>query len=50
MMRQAAHGYAVTRGEGEIEDLRPGLGVLEKHLVKIAEPEQQQRVLGQYRL
>ena len=48
MMRQAAHRHAVARGEREIEELRAGLGVLEKHLVKIAEPEQQQRVLGQF--
>src|ERR1017187_850760 len=48
MMRQAAHGHAVARSEGEVEELRAGLRVLEKHLVEIAEPEQQQRVLGQF--
>ena len=46
--RQAAHRHAVARGEREVEDLRAGLRVLEKHLVKIAEPEQQQRVLRQF--
>ena len=48
MMRQAAHGHAVARGEREIEELRAGLRILEKHLVEIAEAEQQQRVLGQF--
>ena len=48
VMRQAAHRHAVARGERKIEKLRAGLRVLEKHLVKIAEPEQQQRVLGQF--
>ena len=43
-MRDAAHRHAVAGGEGEIEQLRAGLGVLEKHLVEIAEPEQQQRI------
>ena len=47
-MRQAAHRHAVARGERQVENLRAGLRVLEKHLVKIAEPEQQQRVLGQF--
>jgi len=47
-MRQAAHWHAIARGERQIEKLRAGLRVLEKHLVKIAEPEQQQRVLGQF--
>ena len=35
-------------GEGHVENLRAGLRVLEKHLVKIPEPEQQQRILGQF--
>ena len=47
-MRQAAHRHAVARGEREVEQLRAGLRVLEKHLVKIAEPEEQQRVLRQF--
>ena len=46
--RQAAHRDAVARGEGEVEQLRAGLRVLEEHLVEIAEPEEQQRVLGQF--
>jgi len=48
VMRQAAHRHAVARGERQIENLRARLRVLEKHLVKITEPEQQQRVLGQF--
>ena len=48
VMRQTAHRHAVARGERKVEDLRAGLGVLEKHLVEITEPEQQQRVLGQF--
>ena len=31
-----------------IEQLRAGLRVLEEHLVEIAQPEQQQGVLGQF--
>ena len=48
MMRQSAHGHAVARRERKVEKLRAGLRVLEKHLVEIAEPEQEQRVLGQF--
>src|SRR5450755_382589 len=48
MKRQAAHRRAVARREGEVEELRAGLRVLKKHLVKIAKPEQQQRVPGQF--
>ena len=48
--RQAAHGHAVAGGEGQIEDLRAGLGILEEQLVKIAQPEQQERVPGQFAL
>jgi hypothetical protein len=48
VMRQAAHRHAVARGEREVEQLRAGLRVLEKHLVKIAEAEEQQRVLRQF--
>ena len=47
VMRQATHGNTVARGEREVEQLRAGLRVLEKHLVKIAEAEKQQRVFGQ---
>ena len=46
--RQAAHGNAIARGQRKIEDLRAGLRVLEKHLVKIAQPEQQNRILRQF--
>ena len=48
--RQAAHRDAAALGQGEVEQLRAGLRVLEEHLVEIAEPEQQQRVLGQFAL
>ena len=50
VMRQAAHGKTVARGERQIENLRAGLRVLEKHLVEIAQAEEQQRVLGQFAL
>jgi hypothetical protein len=50
VVRQAAHGDAVARGQRQVEQLRAGLGVLEKHLVKIPQPEQQQRILGQFAL
>ena len=48
MKRQAAHRHAVARGEREVQQLRAALRVLKEHFVKIAEPEQQQRVLGQF--
>ena len=46
--RNAAHRDDAALGERDVEQLRAGLRVLEKHLVEIAEPEQQQRVLGQF--
>ena len=44
VMWNPAHRDAVAIGQREVEQLRPGLGVIEKHLVKIAQPEQQQRI------
>ena len=46
--RQAAHGNAVAGGERQIQDRRPGLGVLEKHLIKIPQAEQQQGIGRQF--
>jgi hypothetical protein len=48
VVRQAAHGHAVAGGEGEVDQLRGHLRVLEEHLVEIAEAEKQERVLGQF--
>ena len=33
---------------GDVEQLRADLRILEKHFVEIAQPEKQQRVLGQF--
>ena len=46
----AAHRHDAALGQRHVEQLRPRLGVLEEHLVEIAQPEQQQRVLGQLAL
>ena len=40
VMRNAAHGRAVAGGECEVEQPSSSLGVVEKHFVEIAEPEQ----------
>jgi len=48
VMRQTAHRDAVAGGEREVQQLRAGLRVLEKHLIEIAEAEEQQRVLRQF--
>ena len=48
VMRQAAHRNAIARGEGEIDQLRASLRVLEEHFVEVAEAEEQERVLGQF--
>ena len=39
---------AVAAGEGQVQDLRAGLRVFKEHFIKIAQAEQQQRVLGQF--
>ena len=46
----AAHGHDPAFGERHVEQLRPRLGVLKEHLVKVPEAEQQQGVLGQFAL
>ena len=38
------HAVLVARGELDIEHARADFGVLEKHLVKVAEAEKQDRV------
>src|SRR2546426_660598 len=41
----AAQGIAaVAGGERQVENARRGLGVLEEHLVKVAEPEEEDRL------
>ena len=42
-----ASGLAAL-GQGHVQDLRTVLGILKKHFVKVAQPEKQQRVLGQF--
>ena len=44
VIRHAAHRHAVAMGQREIEQPGRFLGVLEKELVKIAEPKEQQRI------
>ena len=44
----AAHGRVAAFGQGDIEQLRARLGVLEEHLVKIAQAEQEQRFGRQF--
>jgi hypothetical protein len=48
MERNAAHGHGAAAGEGDIKQLRAGLGVFEEHFVEVTQPEQQQRVFGQF--
>ena len=50
VVRQAAHRDPVARGEREVEEMRAGLSVLEEHLVEIPQPEQQERVRGEFAL
>ncbi len=47
VMRDAAHRHLVALGQRDIEDGRRLLRVLEKHLVEIPEPEEQQRLRRQ---
>ena len=47
VVRDAAHRHRAALGERDVEELRAGDRVLEKHLVEITEAEEQQRVLGQ---
>ena len=44
VVRDAAHRHAVALGEGEVQKLRTGLGIVEEHLVEVTQPKQQQRV------
>jgi hypothetical protein len=37
----AAHGDVAAFGQGDVEQRRASFGVLEKHLVEIAQPEEQ---------
>ena len=46
----AAHGDHPPLGQGHVEQLGAGLGVLEEHLVEVAQSKKQQRVLGQFAL
>src|SRR6266700_2061864 len=46
----AAHRHRPAFGQRHIKQLRPGLRVLEKQLIKIAQPEKQQRIFGQFAL
>ena len=48
--RNAAHWHHASFSERHVEQLRAYLRILEKHLVKITEPKQEQRVLGQLAL
>jgi hypothetical protein len=50
MMRNAAHRNHAPLGQCHIQDLRPRLRILEEHLVKIPQPEQQQRIARQFAL
>ena len=45
---QAAHGDAIPGGEGEVEDLGAGLGILKEHLIEIAEAKEQEGVRRQF--
>ena len=44
----SAHRHDAAFGQGDIEKLRAVLRILEKHLVKIAEPKKQKRIPGQF--
>ena len=46
----AAHRDLPPLRQRHIQQLRPGMGVLEKHLIKIPQPEQQQRLRRQFAL
>ena len=48
MVRQSAHRHAIARGEREVQQLRAALRILKKHLIEIAEAEEQQRILRQF--
>src|SRR5262249_24571506 len=43
----AAHGNYAAFGEGDVEQLSAGLGILEEHFVKICQTEEEQRVFWQ---
>ena len=43
----AAHGGAAALGEGDVHDGRGGFGVLEEHLVEVAEPVEEDHVRRQ---
>ncbi|KAG0506026.1 MAG: hypothetical protein Udaeo_06050 [Candidatus Udaeobacter sp.] len=44
MIRHTAHRHAVALGQRDVQQSRRLLGVIEKHLVEISEPKQQERV------
>jgi hypothetical protein len=44
MIRHTAHWHAIPPGQRHIKQSRRLLRVVEKHLVEIAEPKQQERV------
>ena len=44
VVRDATHRGTVAAGEREVEQLRSRLRIVEKHLVEIAQPEQEQRI------
>ena len=48
--RNAAHRRGAALGEGDIQNVRADFGVVKKQLIKIAEPKQEQRALGQLAL
>ena len=48
VMRDAAHRHHAALGQGDVQQLRASLRVLEEHLVEIAEAKQQQRIPGQF--
>src|SRR5258706_11220970 len=50
MERNPTHRYQPPLGQRHIEQLRAVQGVLKKHLVEIPQPEQQQRIFGQFAL
>ena len=43
----AAHGDVVSLGEGNIENPGGNLGVLEEHFVEVAEPVEEENIIGQ---
>jgi hypothetical protein len=46
-MGDAAHGNVVALGEGDVQDAGGNLGILEEHLVEVAEPVEEKDILGQ---